>query len=497
MNAPTSESEPRGSLARRLLRLVLRLVKWVAVILVTVYLIRAFDSRRGPELELWHTESLEEEFRADDLAATTTLADYLAAEERLFAELDRKIYERVTPAPDNVISRYTPGSPVDPRGFPRNWNRTFELEPAPENLRGGALLVHGLTDSPYSLRRVGEILRDEGYYVLGLRLPGHGTIPASLAETSWKDWRAAVRLGARHVASHVGAEAPLMLVGYSCGGALVVEYTANALLEDDGPVPDSLVLFSPAIGVTPLARMSSWHRLVSFLPYFEKFRWLDIEPEYDPYKYVSFPKNGGELSRVLTVAVQERIRQLCGTPDIDRFPRTFAVQSLVDSTVLTAAISSQLFDKLPANGSELILFDINRSASVRPFLASIQRGLLDDLEADSERLYRLTLITNDDEGTVQVQAMKYESGETVPGIVPTELSWPRGVYSLSHVAMPFAPADPWYGDGSGTPAGAMSLGTMQPRGERGLLRVSVGNLMRLRYNPFFGYVEGRLRASTR
>jgi alpha-beta hydrolase superfamily lysophospholipase len=493
MNATTSGSDPRPSIVRRLLRLVLRLIKWIAVILVTVYLVRAFDSRRGPELELWHTVSLEEEFRADDLTDATTLADYLAAEERLFQELDREVYAHVTPTPDNAISRYTPGSRIDPRGFPQDWNRTFELEP--ENLKGGALLVHGLTDSPYSLRRVAELLQGQGYYVLGLRLPGHGTIPASLVETSWKDWKAAVQVGVRHVASRVGEGVPLMLVGHSCGGALVVEYTASALLEDEGRVPDSLLLFSPAIGVTPFAVVSSWHRLVSFLPYFEKFRWMGIEPEYDPFKYVSFPKNGGELSYDLTVSLQKRMTRLCATPKIDRFPRTFAVQSLVDTTVLTEAIASRLFDRLPANGSELILFDINRSANVRPYLTSMQHGLLDNLESETKRLYRLTLITNDSEETLQVQARKYEPGETSPSIVPTQLSWPRGVYSLSHIAMPFPPDDPWYGDGSGTPEGETSLGTIQPRGERGMLRVSVGNLMRLRYNPFFGYVEDRLTAS--
>lgn len=287
-----------------------------------------------------------------------------------------------------------------------------------------------------------------------------------------------------------------MLVGYSCGGALVVEYAASALLEDDAPVPDRLLLFSPAIGVTPFAVVSKWHRFVSFIPYFEKFKWMGIEPEYDPYKYVSFPKKGGELSYTLTVEVQARLSKLHKTEGMQEFPRTFAVQSLVDSTVLTKAISSCLFDLLPENGSELILFDINRSAHLRPFLASMQRGLLDVLEARKDRSYRLTLLTNDAETTNQVHAEVYLPGETVPSITPTELTWPRGVYSLSHVATPFRLDDPFYGDGSGSmPAGGTTLGNMQPRGERGLLRVSMGNLMRLRYNPFFAYVEERLRAT--
>ena len=41
--------------------------------------------------------------------------------------------------------------------------------------------------------------------------------------------------------------------------------------------------------------------------------------------------------------------------------------------------------------------------------------------------------------------------------------------------------------------GLLGLGTLSPRGEKGLLSVSMSSLMRLRYNPFFGYVEERLR----
>ena len=54
---------------------------------------------------------------------------------------------------------------IDPLAAP------FELSGADDH---GVLLIHGLTDSPYSLRRVGQILYERGFYVLGLRLPGHG-----------------------------------------------------------------------------------------------------------------------------------------------------------------------------------------------------------------------------------------------------------------------------------------------------------------------------------
>ena len=37
-----------------------------------------------------------------------------------------------------------------------------------------------------------------------------------------------------------------------------------------------------------------------------------------------------------------------------------------------------------------------------------------------------------------------------------------------------------------------AIGSVEPRGERGLLAVPVDTLMRLRSNPFFSYVEQRV-----
>ena len=57
-------------------------------------------------------------------------------------------------------------------------NRTHEN--GPENPRGVAVMLHGLTDAPYSLESVGRMLRERGFHVVWLRLPGHGTIPGAL-----------------------------------------------------------------------------------------------------------------------------------------------------------------------------------------------------------------------------------------------------------------------------------------------------------------------------
>ena len=71
--------------------------------------------------------------------------------------------------------------------------------------------------------------------------------------------------------------------------------------------------------------------------------------------------------------------------------------------------------------------------------------------------------------------------------------WPPGVYSLSHVALPFPLDDPVYGtEPDPDNLFGVQLGTLEPRGEKGLLDVPSDQLTRLRCNPFFSYVEQRL-----
>ena len=119
--------------------------------------------------------------------------------------------------------------------------------------RGAVLLLHGMTDSPYSLRAIGMVLHEAGFHVLGLRLPGHGTAPAELKHVRWRDMAAAVRVATDHLFQRVGNR-PLHIVGYSTGGALALNYSLDALEDPSTRSPASLILVSPAIGVTAQPR---------------------------------------------------------------------------------------------------------------------------------------------------------------------------------------------------------------------------------------------------
>ena len=139
-----------------------------------------------------------------------------------------RIEDRLDPASKVPANRYNPEGLSHPSRLGTDWNRTQVLSPASAPI-GGALLVHGLTDAPYSMRSIGEDLRGLGYHVVALRVPGHGTVPAGLTDVTWEDWLAAVRIAARDLRTRIGADKPLVLVGYSNGGALVLKYALDVI----------------------------------------------------------------------------------------------------------------------------------------------------------------------------------------------------------------------------------------------------------------------------
>jgi len=73
------------------------------------------------------------------------------------------------------------------------------------------------------------------------------------------------------------------------------------------------------------------------------------------------------------------------------------------------------------------------------------------------------------------------------------LSYPKGVFSLSHVALPFPLTDSLYGlTPDSSPEFGMHLGALPLRGERGTLIVSLDALLRMSSNPFFPYLAERI-----
>ncbi len=121
------------------------------VVLVVGY-VYYLDSR--PDLKIWHETLLQGEFAAAQAKDIRDLDAYRALEDRLFEQLQERIISRIEEGEQRQLGRFYNGSRVNPLSFPRNWNRTFEL--LPQHPVGGVLLLHGLSDSPYSLRALGQ-----------------------------------------------------------------------------------------------------------------------------------------------------------------------------------------------------------------------------------------------------------------------------------------------------------------------------------------------------
>ena len=282
------------------------LVALAALLVVAGLAFRAWDALRAPPLEAWHT-FVPDEPDADAIDALDW-AGYLQSEERLFADVRREVFRTPDDGAAIPVNRYVTGSLVDPQTFATDWNRSYVMEPNGTPV-GAAVFLHGLTDGPYSLRHLAAVYRDRGFVAVGIRLPGHGTVPAGLTTVEWEDWMAATRLAVREAVRRAGPGKRLHVIGFSNGGALAVKYALDAMVDDDLPKPERLVLLSPMIGITAFARYAGLAGLPAFFPAFARAAWLDVLPEFNPFKYNSFPVNGARQAYQVTQAVQERINQ--------------------------------------------------------------------------------------------------------------------------------------------------------------------------------------------
>lgn len=202
-------------------------------------------------------------------------------------------------------------------------NAPFELLPSGDFQKGqdkpyrrGVLLIHGLSDSPYHMRHLAAFFQRNGFRVMAVLLPGHGTQPGDLLEVRWQEWAKVVSYGADCLAAEVDE---LYLAGYSAGGALSV------LQASQDERVRGLFLFSPAFEITSLAAWANLHKLYSWLT--PKAAWLSVHPDYDLFKYESFCKNAAAQMYRLTRALPQHALAI----------PVFAVASADDATVFSAA----------------------------------------------------------------------------------------------------------------------------------------------------------------
>jgi len=473
---------------------IIKTVKWASILFLVIAAaflsIRIYDSQRGPPLSPWHTY-VPQELSAAEIDATDW-DGYLAREQKIFEDVRTAVTQRLDPDERLPLNRYFTGSPIYPGRFAQDFNRSYILQPDGPPV-GAVVLLHGLTDSPYSQRHIARYYRDHGFVAVVIRLPGHGTVPAGLVKAEWQDWMAATRLAVREARRRVAAPAPLHIVGFSNGGALAVKYALDSIADGKLPRADRLVLLSPMIGITRFARFAGLASLPALFPPFAEAAWLGIVPEFNPFKYNSFPVNGGVQSHRLTQALQHEIALYGRSGKLSDLPPMITFQSVMDFTVSTSAIITALYAHLPANGSELVLFDVNRTVKFGPLLRPSADTALARLLPRQARNYRTTIVTNADTSDGKEVERRIEPGDVTETDRPLGFAYPEGLYSLSHVALPFPVTDSLYGlTPDPTEDFGLHLGSLAPRGERNVLIASLDSLLRASSNPFFPYMIDRI-----
>lgn len=103
----------------------------------------------------------------------------------------------------------------------------------------GALMVHGFTGSPFSMRPWGEYLAEHGLTVVGPRLPGHGTRWQEMNLTRWQDWYGEAERGFDRLRS---ACEQVFVMGLSMGGTLALR-----LAEERGDDVAGVVTVNPSL----------------------------------------------------------------------------------------------------------------------------------------------------------------------------------------------------------------------------------------------------------
>ncbi len=445
-----------------------------------------------PEPNIWHDAVLTEEF-----TAASNIADldaYRILEDKLFQQLETEVFARIPDSAKTNYNRYHRGSRVDPTSWQTNWNRTFELPLSQAKM--GVLLLHGMSDSPYSLRRLAKDFHADGAHVVGLRIPGHGTAPSGLRQVTFEDMAAAVELAMVHLDSTLG-DVPILVVGYSNGGALAVHYTAGAIADKTLPMPAGLILFSPEIGISPAAPLASVQAWFGEILGLGRLAWTSILPEFDPYKYASFAVNAGVQAYRATKLVRSRLEGLERDGRIGEMPPILAFQSAADSTVEARDLVTDLFNRLQPGGHELVIFDVNRMFETQGLLAR-PFDLSEHLMTGEGRAFTVSIVTNSDPNGLAVKLRTRAAGETQVVEQDLGLAWPADVYSLAHIALPFHRDDPVYGVGKAAAKQAdeqnLQLGGLAVHGENNALAIPISALTRQHWNPFYDLVEEKRRA---
>lgn len=203
----------------------------------------------------------------------------------------------------------------------------------------GALLVHGFTGSPQSMRGLGEYLAGRGIAVAGPRLPGHGTTWQDLNTRTGEEWIQTVETSFHHLASQTEE---VFVVGLSFGGTLALDLVSRHQEEISGLVTLAGMVFSkdPRRHLAPVVS-----RLIASLPGVSN----DVaDPEAREIAYDRTPTRAANAVLRFTRRAQAAVPQIT-TPALVMHARQ-------DHTVHPSN-AQYIYDNIASTDKELVWFE--------------------------------------------------------------------------------------------------------------------------------------------
>ncbi|GGJ87828.1 carboxylesterase [Lentibacillus kapialis] len=107
--------------------------------------------------------------------------------------------------------------------------------------RTGVLVIHGFTGTTQSMHYLGKQFAQEGFTVLGPRLPGHGTDPEDMEQCTYHDWIETAESGLDKLQATCEE---IFVAGLSMGGTLTL-YLAENHPEIKGIMPINAATHMP------------------------------------------------------------------------------------------------------------------------------------------------------------------------------------------------------------------------------------------------------------
>jgi esterase/lipase len=224
-------------------------------------------------------------------------------------------------------------------------NTPFELNPTQGNGKFGALLIHGLLDSPFTMLDIGKQLQQNGIASKSILLPGHGTQPKDLLNVSHHDWLKTVQYGVESLAKEVDH---LYLIGYSTGAILSIHHALR-----DSTIC-GVVLLAPAIKVrAPTSTLIQWRKLTKWANF--NTEWISKDEENDYTKYQSVAMTPViELDKLIQHIIETTQSQQLRCP-------LFMIMSREDETVSSQA-AIEFFKRQINPQNKLLLYSSKQLA---------------------------------------------------------------------------------------------------------------------------------------